>query len=164
MHTSAHSSIDIPCSPEAAYDFVTSLEAPALTFEGEGRIPGVKLTEVVGGGVLREGATCRVHGTDGAVMERLITVMDRPSRHEYRLASGFKRPLSLLVRSGHGQWLFTPLPSAGTRVEWTYVFELTSPLSYPVVRGIIIPMFHKAMVKCLQRTREHLMRAAPRAL
>jgi len=162
MRVSARSSVDIPCSPEVAYDFVTSLEAPALTFEGEGRIPGVKLTEVVGGGPLREGATCRVHGTDGAVMERLITVMDRPGRHEYRLASGFKRPLSWLVRSGHGQWLFTPLPTGQTRVEWTYVFELTSPLSYPFVRFIIIRLFHKAMVKCLQRTREHLVsRPAP---
>jgi hypothetical protein len=156
MQVSAASSIDISCSPERAYDFVTSLEAPALTFEGEGRIPGVKRTEVVGGGPLREGAVCQVHGTDGAVMERLITVMDRPRRHEYRLASGFKRPLSWLVRSGLGQWTFTPTPSGGARVEWIYVFELTSPLSYPFVRFIIIRLFHKAMVKCLQRTKELL--------
>lgn len=156
MEVSARSRITVGCSPEQAYDFVTSLEAPAKTFEGHGRIPGVTRTEVEGGGLLREGAICRVHGTDGSVMERLITVMDRPRRHEYRLAGGFKKPLGWLVRAGHGVWTFTPDSKGGTEVEWTYTFTLTSPLSFPFVYLLVNVMFHKAMVKCLESTRQCL--------
>ncbi|SEM40846.1 Polyketide cyclase / dehydrase and lipid transport [Stigmatella aurantiaca] len=163
MKVTTSATIDIECSPEQVYDFVTSEEAPAKTFEGTGRIPGVVRTEVVGGGPLREGATCRVHGTDGAVMERLITVLDRPRRHEYQLASGFKKPLSWLLRSGHGVWTFAPNTQGGTHLEWVYVFELTTPLVYPVVSALIKGSFHQSMVRCLQRTRECLVPSETRA-
>ncbi|WP_232293376.1 type II toxin-antitoxin system RatA family toxin [Stigmatella aurantiaca] len=152
-----HSAIRIERPPEQVYDFVTSLEAPAKTFSGHGRIPGVVKTEVVGGGPLREGVTARVHSSDGAVMERLITIMDRPRHHEYRLASGFKPPIKYLLKSGRGEWTFQPAPEGGTQVEWIYVFELTSPVIYPLASPLLNGMFAEAMVKCLARTKECLV-------
>jgi hypothetical protein len=149
--------LHIECTPEQVYDFVTSIEAPALTFEGHGLIPGVKRTEVLGGGPLTEGGICRVHGSDGSVIERLITVLERPRRHEYKLASGFKKPFSLLVKSGRGVWTFTPTPGEGTQLEWTYVFGLTSPLVLPIAYPLAKALFQQAMRKCLDRTRHCLL-------
>jgi ribosome-associated toxin RatA of RatAB toxin-antitoxin module len=154
------SGIQIEQPPEQVYDFVTSLEAPAKTFSGHGRIPGVMKTEVVNGGPLREGVIARVHSTDGAVMERLITVMDRPQRHEYKLATGFKKPIAFLIRSGRGEWTFQPMPDGKTQLEWTYTFELTSPLVYPLAFPLLNGTFREAMEKCLARTRECLINKA----
>lgn len=156
VEVSATVEIDIPRAPEVVFDFVTHLETPARVFDGYKKIPKVVKTEVKGGGPLREGCVCLVHNSDGSIIERDITVVDRPRRHEYRLASGFKPPFSYLVTAGRGDWLFEP-NAGGTRLKWVYTFTLTSPLAWPATRLIVSRMFKPAMVSCMQKTHDLLL-------
>jgi len=57
-------------------------------------------------------------------------------RHSYGWTGGVKPPFSLLVRSGGGNWDFTET-EGGTRIVWTYTFDLTSPLAYPLAMPIL---------------------------
>ena len=74
--------------------------------------------------------------TDGAVLEEVILAYDPPVKHRYRWTGGVKPPFSFLVRSGTGNWDFNET-DGGTRSVWTYTFELTSPLAYPLALPII---------------------------
>jgi carbon monoxide dehydrogenase subunit G len=155
VEISTSEAIVIARPPEDVFDFIVDVEAPAKTFRGHGPIPAVERTEVVGGGPLCEGAICRVHNADGSVVEREITVVDRPRRHEYRLNGGFRSVFALLVRSGRAAWELEPA-EGGTRVVWRYRFELTSPLSYPFAKLILAAFFRGAMRSCLEATRKEL--------
>jgi hypothetical protein len=157
MEISTALSVDIDRSPEEVFDFITDLESPAKTFKGHGPIPAVVRTEIVGGGPLRAGAILRVHNSDGSVVEREITVVDRPKRHEYRLNGGFRSIFAMLVRSGRGIWDFEPR-QRGTHLVWTYKFELTSPLSYPFAWLLVRAFFTGAMRGCLDETKAQLSR------
>lgn len=78
----------------------------------------------------------------------------RPSKHRYRWTTGLKPPFSLLVRSGTGCWDFTDV-DGGTRIEWGYVFELKSPLAYPLALPIM-PLFKGWLKKSLESMRAEL--------
>ena len=85
---------------------------------------------------LAKGSKRRIFMTDGAVLDEVILDYDPPVRHSYGWTGGVKPPFSLLVRSGGGNWDFTET-EGGTRIVWTYTFNLTSPLAYPLAMPIL---------------------------
>jgi len=159
MKVKARQRISIERSPQAVFDFVTSLEAPARTFPGKGKIPGVVKTEIEGDGAFEEGAILLVHGTDGSVMKRKILQVDRPHRHSYRLMSGFKPPFCYLVTAGEGIWEFNG-DEASTDLVWTYEFRLTTAFVFLIAWLVIRLGFADAMKQCLTLTKS-ILEAAP---
>jgi Polyketide cyclase / dehydrase and lipid transport len=155
MHVSRTCSVFIERDPEQVFDFVTSLDTPARVFSGSGVIPAIERLEVVGGGALRAGAVCLVHNRDGSVLLREITVMDRPSRHAYRIQTSPRSLLRRLVRSAHGEWSFEQR-ARGTEVSWAYTFELSSIWSYPLALLVLWLFMTRAMRQCLVVTRDLL--------
>ena len=148
-------SIDIARGPEQVFDFIIHLDSPAKTFRGYGPIPAVERTEVVGGGPLVEGAVCRIISNDGSAAERLITVVDRPTRHAYKLQGSFRAPISYLVKSGVGEWRFAPI-AGGTRVVWEYAFDLTGLWAWPMAYLLMTLTVRRAMRDCLALTKQCL--------
>jgi hypothetical protein len=106
------------------------------------------------GQALAEGSWRRISMTDGSVIEEVILDYVPPSRHRYRWTGGVKPPFSWLVRSGTGCWDFTEV-DGGTRIDWGYVFELKSPLAYPVLL-LIVPLFRSWLKQGLEAIRSEL--------
>jgi hypothetical protein len=144
--------VDVARTPADVFDFVTAVDTPAKTFAGFGLIPGVVQVAVEDGGPLRVGAVCITRSTDGSVMRRVITVLDRPTRHEYRIEGGFRRIFRMMVRHGIGAWTFAG-EGPRTHLVWTYRFELKSLVWYPVVALIMSAFFGRAMVRCVAATK-----------
>lgn len=93
--------LEIERSAEAVYDFVTAVETPTKVFSGYGPIPAVIETTVVGGGPLLEGSICRTRNSDGSMMNRTISVLERPRRHQYVVdGDGFRPLFRMMVRRG----------------------------------------------------------------
>jgi hypothetical protein len=63
-------------------------------------------------------------------MREEITVQERPRAYRYRWLNPPAAPFSLMVRGAESDWTFRPA-GAGTAVDWTYTFELTTPLGLP---------------------------------
>jgi len=61
---------------------------------------------------------------------------------------------SFLVRSGTGCWDFSDV-DGGTRIDWGYVFELKSPLTYPVLL-LIVPLFKSWLKQGLEAIRSDM--------
>src|SRR5690349_1987577 len=131
MHREASMNILLHCerriraTPGAVY--ALSLDAarfPAL-FAGFGPIPGLRRITLHAPPAV--GSTRDVEDLGGVVMNERIDALEPGQRHAYTL-SGMQPPLSWLVRSGRADWTFAP-EGDGTRVAWTYTFELTSALA-----------------------------------
>ncbi len=156
MQVSQSVDIDIECRPEEAYDFVTSLESPAKTFSGYGPIPAVLETTIDGDGPLREGTILRARSSDGSVMKRTITILDRARRHEYVIdGNGFRPLFRRMVRRGTGIWLFEARGDK-TRLTWTYRFDLRSIFWWLAVVLLVRIFFGAAMRRCVLATKREL--------
>ena len=101
---------------------------------------------------MQRGARREIKLTDGAVLTEEILEHDVPTRHRYKWTSGLKPPFAWLVRSGEGTWTFSEV-AEGTRIDWSYVFELRSPLAYPIAVPIIA-LFRRWQEKSLARVRD----------
>jgi uncharacterized protein YndB with AHSA1/START domain len=112
-----------------------------------GPIPGIADAEIEGGKPPAVGAHRRVKMTDGSVMMEEILALDRPSRHQYRWLNRPAFPFSLLVRGAEATWTFVPAGN-GSRIEWRYRFELTSPLVYPLAAPVVA-IFRRWMANAL---------------
>lgn len=145
MNVLLHAQRTIRATPEAAY--ALSLDAqrfPGL-FAGFGPIPGLR--RITLNGPVAVGSTRELEDNDGLVLNERIAVLDAGRRHAYTL-SGLHPPLAWLARAGHADWTFTPIAD-GTRVVWTYDFELTSPLAWPVAWPLLNGFMRVAMQRCL---------------
>lgn len=161
MQVSHTVEIDIGCSVEQAFDFVTALDSPAKVFGGYGPISAVLETTVEGGGPLVAGAVCRVSNRDGTVMRRTITVLDRPRRHEYVVdGSGFRPVFRMMVSGASGTWTFERRGGMA-RVVWTYAFELRSWFWWLAVTVLGRIIFGTAMQRCMLATKSEIERALP---
>lgn len=131
MKVTTDTSIIIPGSREEVFDFACANETYERNLKPHGLIAGVKKAEMFDGHALAEDSLRRISLTDGVVLEEVILEYDRPTRHRYRWSGGLKPPNAWLVRSGEGCWVFSDA-GAGTRIDWSYAFELTTPLAYPM--------------------------------
>jgi len=136
MNISTSASIVIPRSREEVFAFATDSTNTARTLRPRGPIAGISKVEMFDGQPVAQGSSRRITMTDGAELEEVILAYDPPVKHRYRWTGGVKPPFSFLVRSGTGNWDFIET-DGGTRIVWTYTFELTSPLAYPLALPII---------------------------
>ena len=136
MKLSTETFVVIPKPREEVFDFCTDDENTARTLRPLGPIAGVAKVEMHGGQSLETGAHRTITMTDGVALVEEILELTRPTRYQYRWVGGVKPPFAWLVRSGTGCWEFSEV-SEGTRVVWSYVFELRSPLAYPLALPII---------------------------
>jgi len=135
MKLSTETFIVIPKPREEVFDFCTDDENTARTLRPLGPIAGVAKIQMHEGQSLETGAHRTITMTDGVVLEEEILDYTRPTRHQYRWVGGIKPPFAWLVRSGTGCWEFSEV-SGGTRIVWSYVFELRSALAYPLALPI----------------------------
>jgi uncharacterized protein YndB with AHSA1/START domain len=143
--------IEIPRPVEAVFDFAASCEGLPQFLHAKGPIPAVTRAVMEGGAALAPGSRRNVTMSDGSVMVEEITRLERPVRHAYRWLNRPKAPFSLLVRSGEADWTFSPTP-LGTRIDWVYTFELTTPLVWPLASGVLL-VFQSWMQSGLARLR-----------
>ena len=120
-------STEVDAAPERAFDFAAANEVFPRILRAYGPIPGIASIEMLDGARLAAGSRRRVLMTDGTEILEELLAYDRPQRHRYRWLNAPKPPFSLLVSRGEGDWIFRAAGS-GTRIEWTYTFDLTSPL------------------------------------
>lgn len=154
MNISTSSSVVIPKPREEVFAHACANETIERTLRPLGPIAGIAKAEMFEGQELAEGSWRRILMTDGAVLEEIILDYDPPRRHRYRWTKGVKPPFSFLVRSGTGCWDFTEV-AGGTRIDWGYVFELKSPLAYPVLL-LIVPLFKAWLKQGLEAIRVEL--------
>lgn len=149
MKLSVRTAIEVARYPADVYDAaVGNLEK---LLRPAGPIPGVAAAEMVDGVRLQAGARRLVTMTDGSLVLEEILAAERPRCHRYRWVHPPTFPFSLVVRGGEADWGFAP-SRAGTRVEWTYTFELSTPLAYPLALPLLA-FFRRWMVLGLSRLR-----------
>jgi len=139
MDISTSASIVIPRSRPEVFAFACDNGTYERNLRPRGLIAGIDKADMFEGHALAEGSWRRISLTDGSVLDEVILDYDPPAKHRYRWTDGIKPPFSFLVRSGTGCWDFSEV-DGGTRIDWSYVFELRSPLAYPVLL-LIVPLF-----------------------
>jgi hypothetical protein len=150
MNVVTRVSVASPGTPEEVFDAATQIDKLGTYFRGKGPVPGIERAEVVGGGPLVAGCKRRIHNSDGSVIDEDMEILDRGAVQQYRIRSGIKWPLSWLARGILSRWEFAP-DSGGTRIDWRFDVELTTPLAYPTVRIVVQPFLRAAMRECLER-------------
>jgi uncharacterized protein YndB with AHSA1/START domain len=114
-------------------------------FTGLGPIPA--LTSILPDAPAAVGSTRQLTSADGSQLTERIVAWEPPHRHRYVL-SGFAAPLAWLVRAGTAEWRLSGR-DGGTDVHWTYDFELTTPLAWPLAAPLLKIFMQGAMKRCL---------------
>lgn len=120
-----------------------------------GPIAGIADGTILDGQPLLQGVCRRMTLTDGTVLDEVILEHDAPARHRYKWTSGLKPPFSWLVRSGEGTWTFSEV-NDGTRIVWSYNFELRSAAAYPLAVPIV-RLFRRWQRRGLARIRDEII-------
>lgn len=149
MQLKVHASHDVGAPPEKVFDFAVAAENLPRILQGFGPIPGIVAIELLDGAPLTVGSKRRVRMADKSEILEEVLALDRPRRHNYRWLNAPAPPFSLLVRRGEADWLFTASPH-GTRIDWSYTFELTSPLAAPLA-AVVLMLFKRWMQRGLER-------------
>ena len=156
MKLQAKASRVLQGSCQEVFDFATNNATYERTLNRKlGPIAGIERAEMHMGHRLEAGAARSIVMNDGTRIEETILEHDPPRRHRYRWTEGPKPPTAWIVKSGTGTWDFTPT-DGGTRVDWTYEFELTSPLFYPLGK-LMLAFFQRWMalgLDAMRATRE----------
>lgn len=155
MKIRSRAAVTIPRPRAEVYDFAVDNRSLARILGKVGPIPGISGAEFLEGGSLVAGAHRRMSMTDGSVIDEEILEAERPRVHRYLWRRGPRPPFSWMVRSGEGCWNFSEA-SGGTEVQWTYTFELRSPLAYPFAAPTVLLMFRRWMRIGLDRLRAEL--------
>ena len=116
-------------------------------FVGMGPIPA--LTRIAPDAPSAVGATRQLSSADGSQLTERIVAWEPPRLHRYVL-SGFAAPLAWLVRAGTAEWRLGER-EGGSAVQWSYDFELTSPLAWPLAAPLLKIFMQGAMRRCLGR-------------
>lgn len=144
MHIDCQAERVLPCTAARAFALVCDATRFPAFFDGCGPIPAVRAVDCAG--PLRVGAIRRVRNADGSVLTEVVTALDAPHRHAYRLG-GFRAPFAWLVRHADAEWRITDTAD-GARVAWAYRFELTHPLALLPARPLL-GFMTLAMRRCL---------------
>jgi len=136
------------------FDFAVALDSFPRFVRALGPIPAIARVEVLDGRANEPGARRRVTMSDGSEVLEEVLVLDRPRRHAYRWISRPAAPLHLLVRGAEGEWRFAPT-ERGARVDWTYTFDLTTPLVWPLALATL-QIFRLWMQRALDRLPQEL--------
>jgi uncharacterized protein YndB with AHSA1/START domain len=161
MEITVDASVQVPHPPRRVYDFAVACDNLARFLGPLGPVPGVTAIDMLDGALPAAGARRRVSMTDGASLVEDILELTPPARHRYRWTGGPRPPFSLLVRSGEGDWTFSP-DTGGTAVRWTYRFVLTTPLVYPFALLAMLA-FRRWMQASLERMRTMIGPSGPKA-
>ena len=145
MNILLHTERTIHAAPEAVYALSLDAQRFPTLFTGFGPIPGLR--KITLNGPLAVGATRDLEDNAGLVLKERIDALEPGRRHAYTL-SGLHPPLAWLARAGHADWHFIA-SNEGTRVVWTYDFELTSPLAWPLAWPLLQGFMRGAMLRCL---------------
>ena len=156
-HISTSASVHIPRPREEVFAVATDSTNTPRTIRERGPFAGIEKIEMPEGQPLATGARRTIFMTDGTVLEEVVLDFDPPARHRYGWTGGAKFPMSLLVRSGTGNWDFIEV-EGGTRVVWSYTFELTTRLAYPLAVPII-NLFRGWLQQGLDAVRAEVLRA-----
>jgi uncharacterized protein YndB with AHSA1/START domain len=131
LTTEAH--VTIPRPREEAFAHLTHDETLVRYCLKKG--PFAAIEEATTAGPLQVGALRQVRMSDGMVLEETITEWTVPECHGYQWSDPPK-PLGLLVKKGHGLWLFEALGDEATKVTWRYTLTFRSRLLYPVGKAL----------------------------
>ncbi len=154
MKVETRAEIHVPQPPEQVFDFAVACDTFPRILHKLGPLPGIVNAEMVDAPAPRLGARRRVTMSDGNVVEEELVAFERPVRHRYRWLSRLAPPFSLLVRTGEGDWTFTP-SGGGTTIVWIYRFDLTTPLVYPFA-ALVLVLFRRWMMRGLGLIRTEL--------
>jgi hypothetical protein len=157
MQIRVAAAVEVERPPGEVYDFAVAEASFPRLVHALGPIPGIVRVEMEGGRPLERGAHRRVTMSDGSEVLEEVLDAERPRRHRYRWLRPPAPPFNLLVRTGEGDWRFSPA-GGGTRVDWTYTFDLTSPLVYPLAAAALA-LFRRWMQRALDRIPGELQRA-----
>jgi hypothetical protein len=146
--------IEVAQPVERVFDYATACETFPRVLLPLGPLPGVSAAEMQDGAAPKPGARRRIRMSDGSSLIEEVLAFERPSRHRYRWLDPPRAPLGWLVRSGEGDWSFAP-SARGTRIRWSYGFELATPLAAPFALPIVW-LFRRWMARGLERVREGL--------
>jgi hypothetical protein len=143
--------------PQAeVFDFAVACETFPRVLLAFGPLPGVTKAVMRGDAVPAAGALREIQLSDGSTVEEEVLVLDRPACHRYRWTRPPAPPLGWLVRSGEGEWRFSP-SAQGTRIAWRYRFELSHALAAPLALPVVA-LFRRWMARGLARVRDELER------
>lgn len=156
MQISVVAAVDVARPPDAVYDFAVADENLPRLLHAFGPIPGIARIQMQGGRPLEKGARRTVWMTDRSEVLEEIVAAERGRRHCYRWLGPPAAPFNLLVTTAEGDWRFTPR-GAGTRIEWTYTFTLSTPLVYPFA-ALLMTVFRRWMQRGLDRIPEEMAR------
>ena len=137
MHLDTRIELIVDYPPEQVFDLAGDYRNFPRTIAKTALVPGVVSAEPLPGSPERGlGSRRRLALTDGSFMEEEVIAFERPREHTYRWLKAPPMPIALIVRGAQGSWRFTPDPR-GTRIEWSYRFELTSPLALPFALPLV---------------------------
>ena len=148
----------IAASAEAVYALAIDAQRFPAVFTGYGPIPGLRRITLHAAPAV--GTTRDVEDNAGVVMHERIDALEPARRHAYTL-SGLKPPFAWLVRVGHADWTFAPAGDA-TDVVFSYDFELTSTLAWPLAAPLLRVFMRGAMQRCLDGMARVLQSGAQR--
>ena len=133
-----------PVDRERLFAFTNDAEN-FVSFVGFRPVPGIRQATYETPGPPRLGSRRRILKTDGTEHVEEIVGFDAPSRHVSRI-TGLSPPFSWLVLSGEDDWKFEE-SAAGTVVERTFAFELTSIFA----ALLAFPLLHLCMRAAVRR-------------
>ena len=146
MHLSVTAERSLPCTPEVAFALATNPDRFPTFFTGFWPIPGIIGIRLHS--PLAVGSQRRVHSADGTILTERVTEHDPPVRHAYTL-TGFRPPMAWLVTKGEADWQFSG-HEFGSRVSWTYEFELAKEWLAPLTTLFVHVLMRRAMHRCLK--------------
>src|SRR5687768_5755689 len=150
VHLIAERWIDAPIDAVFALS-VDPARFPAM-FTGMGPIPA--LVSITPDAPSAVGSTRQLLSADKSRLTERIVAWEPPRLHRYVL-SGFAAPLAWLVRAGSAEWRLAGR-DGGTGVRWSYAFELTTPLAWPVAAPLLKIFMQGAMARCLDNLADAL--------
>jgi hypothetical protein len=144
VHLLAERWIDAPIDTVFALS-VDPARFPSM-FTGMGPIPA--LVSITPDSPSAVGSTRQLVSADRSRLTERIVAWEPPRLHRYVLG-GFAAPLAWLVRAGTAEWRLAER-DGGTSVQWTYDFELGTPLAWPLAAPLLKIFMQGAMQRCLR--------------